>query len=184
MKTFDSGLYDVCIRYLKHSFYHSRSSGLLMNSNLTKNHFQWLRSQKSIIIIFFGVLADRMAPQGVVLGLGHYARAFTLVAKWGNSPEWQLCNICHPRDRTCNWMFTLFRPLRTLFVTKSTYMSRHWMTYTIYAFTYIGCMQLWLIMCIHDYGIYKFTFQYSWCYHNFVDWLTIIFSLIFVHWVY
>ena len=35
----------------------------------------------------FSCLAGRM-DQGAVLKMGHYTQVFTLVAKWGNLPEW------------------------------------------------------------------------------------------------
>ena len=158
VKTFDCGLYDLGISYLENSFYHSRSSGLVTNKNFTKNHFQWLRAQKSIIInpaIFWGLMAW---PKVWMLGLGHYTRAFTLVDKWGNSPEWQLCNICHPKDRKYNWMFTLFRPLRTLL-----WQNRH-ICHSIEWHIRFMCLHIWVVcsfnfkyVCIN---IYKFTFLY------------------------
>ena len=36
--------------------------------------------------------------KGDVLKIGRNTRGFTLVGKWRNSPEWYICNICHPRD--------------------------------------------------------------------------------------
>ena len=40
----------------------------------------------------------RMAAWSKVLRLGHYTRAFTLVAKWWKTQEWDMFNICHSGD--------------------------------------------------------------------------------------
>ena len=43
--------------------------------------------EKTLTLRCYSVLAGRMI-KGSVLKIGHYTRRFTLVAKWGNSPQW------------------------------------------------------------------------------------------------
>ena len=52
-------------------------------------HYDVIVMGKTSILWRFQVWAGRTL-KGVVLRTGRYARAFTLVANWGNSPEWYI----------------------------------------------------------------------------------------------
>ena len=54
-------------------------------------------SERTLIMRPLSVLAGHMI-KSVVLNFDRYTREFTLVGNWANSPEWHICNICHPRD--------------------------------------------------------------------------------------
>ena len=79
---------------------------------------------------------------------GHSTRAFTLVAKWRNSPEWHECHICHKKvvallrvSDHYNPLFDLLwepRSVMFMYVTQAPYMLLQRVTYTIYAVTYMG----------------------------------------------
>ena len=85
----------------------------------------------------------RLATWSIACGWAIKARAFTLVAKWGNLPKWHICNICYSGDKIpilntfckCTYMLlyvTINHPsdIHTIYATPA--------SYTIYAVTYMG----------------------------------------------
>ena len=93
----------------------------------------------------------------------HDTRAFTLVAKWGNLPDWYICNICHSRHnyfycisirfrQILNIFHQLFffqwaphrssKQVNMMFITPVRYKSLRYVIYAIYAMTYMG--NIWL----------------------------------------